>query len=167
MHTSTFTGRHMLVIAALSLSMIACTLIPWLGQAAMRNEIQLTNEAVVAKNWAFETAIWATETAWVAGATTSNLARTPVPHSACQTHDLRLHITDGQDPVDATVRLYWPDTGATVVEGPVSEYAQPISTAGAAISVTVTAPGFLAWSRLLTPTGSLDVAVRLEKEKAE
>ena len=56
-----------------------------------------------------------------------------------QTVDLRLRITDGQQPVQGTIWLYWPDTGGDLAIGPTSDIVLPIPADGAVISVTVTA----------------------------
>ena len=80
-----------------------------------------------------------------------------------QTVDLRLRITDGQQPVQGTIWLYWPDTGGDLAIGPTSDIVLPIPADGAVISVTVTAQGFLAWSEVLTLTNALDLEVRLAK----
>ena len=86
---------------------------------------------------------------------------TPSPEDADRTVDLHFHITDGYGPVEGTIRLYWPDTGGDFVIGPTSDFVLPIPADGSAISVTVTAPGHLTWSGMLTPAQSLDVVVPL------
>jgi hypothetical protein len=86
---------------------------------------------------------------------------TPSPASGDQTLDLHVQITDGQNPVEGTIWLYWPDTGGDLAIGPTSDIVLPIPADGAAISVTVTAPGYPTWSKMLTPTESLDLVVRL------
>jgi hypothetical protein len=85
----------------------------------------------------------------------------PSPASSDQTLDLHVQITDGLNPVEGTIWLYWPDTGGDLAIGPTSDIVLPVPADGAAISVTVTAPGYPTWSRMLTPTGSLDLVVRL------
>jgi hypothetical protein len=57
-----------------------------------------------------------------------------------------VQITDSQQPVKATIRLYWPDTGGDFAIGPTSDAVLPIPADTKPVSVTVTAPGFLTWS---------------------
>ena len=82
---------------------------------------------------------------------------------APETINLRIGITDGQQPIKGTIRLYWPDTGGELTVGPTSEFVFPIPADSSAISVTVTALGFLPWSQLMTPTRSSSLTVRLVK----
>jgi hypothetical protein len=86
---------------------------------------------------------------------------TRTPENNDQTVDLHVHITDGQDPVEGTVWLYWPDTGGDLAIGPTSDIVLPIPADGSAISVTVTAPGYLVWSQMFTPTKSFNLVVPL------
>jgi hypothetical protein len=86
---------------------------------------------------------------------------TPSLASGDQTLDLHVQITDGLNPIEGTIWLYWPDTGGDLAIGPTSDIVLPVPADGAAISVTVTAPGYPTWSRMLTPTESLDLVVRL------
>ena len=79
------------------------------------------------------------------------------------TINLQVRITDGQQPVKGTIRLYWPDTGGELTVGPTSEFVFPIPADSSAISVTVTAPGFLPWSQMMTPAGPSSLTVRLLK----
>ena len=105
---------------------------------------------------------------------TEQLTPTPVtrratrttPHVPQPTLDLHLQITNGVHPVEGTIWLYWPDTGGDFGIGPTSDIVLPIPADGTAVSVTVTAPGYLAWSQVLTPTRSASslLVVRLIEE---
>jgi len=85
----------------------------------------------------------------------------PASLTAPATIDLHLRVTDGQGPVAAMVRLEWADTGGEFEVGPVADVVLPIPADGAAVTVTVSAPGYLAWSEVMSPTVSFDLVVRL------
>jgi hypothetical protein len=170
MDTKPLKKTQLLVLAALSLPLLACTFVSWLSPSSANREITLTNEAVLATNRAVETQLMASLTAEAAQPATPNPASTRTaisthPGDADPTLDLHLQITDGQEPVEATIRLYWPDTGDERVIDPTSDVVLPIPVDGATgISVTVTAPRFLTWSEILTLTESLELIVRLTEE---
>ena len=86
---------------------------------------------------------------------------TPSPTDQAKTFNLRLQVTDGAQPVRATLRLYWPDTGGEFTIGPASEVVLPIPVDSKTVSVTVTAPGFQDWSQEFVATRSSNLVVRL------
>jgi hypothetical protein len=86
---------------------------------------------------------------------------TPPPTDQAKTCNLRVQVTDGQQPTKATIRLYWPDTGGEFTIGPTSDIVLPIPADTKTLSITVTAPGFQDWSQELTPTKSSNLVVRL------
>ena len=79
MGTSRLSKAQTLTIAALPLSLIACTLAPWLAPYAAPSDIQLANEAVLATNAAIEAAIAATETAAAGQVQSQEPTETPKP----------------------------------------------------------------------------------------
>ena len=79
---------------------------------------------------------------------------TPTPTVQAKTFNLRVQVTDGAQPVKATIRLYWPDSGGSFTLGPTADIVLPIPADSATISVTVTAPGFQDWSQELVATRS-------------
>ncbi len=88
------------------------------------------------------------------------------------TVDLHLRVTDGQGPVAGMVRLEWPDTGGTFEVGPTSDVVLPVPADGdrstgltaGPFTLTVSAPGYAAWSQVMTPTKGIDLVVRLVEE---
>ncbi len=88
------------------------------------------------------------------------------------TVDLHIRVTDGQGPVAGMVRLEWADTGGTFEVGPTSDVVLPVPADGdrstgltaGPFTLTVSAPGYAAWSQVMTPTKGIDLVVRLVEE---
>jgi hypothetical protein len=150
--------RHALLPATLLLLLAACAC-AWLPGTA-ESEIQLTNEAVMATNDAVSTLVVATLTAEAAAAETPSPAMTMTP----ETIYLHLQISDGRQPLEAMIYLYWPDTGGEFEVGPTSNIELPILAEGLPFEMTVSADGYLDKVQVLTPTKSFNLIIRMIEE---
>ena len=109
--------------------------------------VYVTNEAI-------KKAVVATETA-VAGFTL-----TPTP----ETINLHLQISDGQQPLEGLVHLYWPGREEEFESELTTEITLPLLS-GEPVVLTVSVTGYQDTVQTITPTNSLDLVVSMIKEQ--
>jgi len=136
------------------------------------DEIELTSEAVRATDQlvlatyeALSTALAATEEAapTATARPTATATATPTIEPTPEFINLHVQITDGRQPLEGLIYLYWPEN--------YQQYETPLTTEailpllpGEPVELIVYAEGYRDWTQPITPTRSLKLVVRMIEE---
>ncbi len=177
--------RHAAALLVAALLLAACSQLPTLAptlappptaasQATATVDFKATNEVIIVTNEAVKTLVMATNEAVIAtneaiqaaviATAQAAAAETPIPVMTPATIDLHLQISDGQQPLEASIRLYWADTGGEFEIGPTSDIELPLPADGVPFEMTVSADGYLDSVQVLTPTKSFGLIIRMIEE---